>query len=45
MNIMSEFFDIAFAFKLQVTPLNLFGLIILGLMVAVIWRWFKVRIK
>jgi hypothetical protein len=44
MNLMPEYLDMAFAFKLQLTPCNIAMLIALGLAVAIVWRWAKGRI-
>ena len=43
MNLIPEYLDIAFALKLQLTPINICALIALGLCVAVVWRWYKRR--
>jgi len=43
MNIIPEYLDIAFALKIQLTPLNIGALLALGFCVIVVWRWFKRR--
>ena len=43
MNLIPEYLDIAFALKVQLTPLNIGALIALGFCILVIWRWFKRR--
>lgn len=43
MNLIQEYLDIVFGFKLQLTPLNICALVALGLCIAVVWRWFKRR--
>lgn len=44
MNLIPEYLDIAFALKLQLTPLNICALIALGLCIAIVWRLCKRRI-
>ncbi|MCX6825746.1 MAG: hypothetical protein NTV06_00560 [candidate division Zixibacteria bacterium] len=43
-NLIPEYLDVAFALKLQLTPINVAMLIALGLAVAIVWRWAKGRI-
>jgi len=43
MNLIPEYLDIAFALKLQLTPLNIGVLLALGFCLLVVWRWFKRR--
>jgi hypothetical protein len=43
MNLIPEYLDIAFALKLQLTPLNIGALFALGFCLLVAWRWFKRR--
>ena len=43
MNLMPEYLDMAFALKIQLSPINVAMLIALELCVAVVWRWFKRR--
>jgi hypothetical protein len=43
MNLMPEYLDMAFALKIQLSPINVAMLIALGLCVAIVWRWFKRR--
>jgi len=43
MNIIPEYLDVAFALKLQLTPLNIAALLALGFCMLVVWRWFKRR--
>ena len=43
MNIIPEYLDVAFALKLQLTPLNIGALLALGFCMIVVWRWYKRR--
>jgi hypothetical protein len=43
MNLIPEYLDIAFALKVQLTPLNIGALIALGFCMIVVWRWYKRR--
>ena len=43
MNIIPEYLDIAFALKLQLSPLNIGALLALGFCMIGVWRWFKRR--
>jgi hypothetical protein len=45
MNLIPEYLNIAFAFqlKLQLSPLNIGALLVLGFCMIVVWRWFKRR--
>lgn len=43
MNLIPEYLDIAFALKLQLTPLNVGALLALGFCLLVVWRWYKRR--
>ena len=43
MKLIPEYLDIAFALKVQLTPLNIGALIALGFCMIVVWRWYKRR--
>lgn len=43
MTLIPEFFEMAFAVKIILSPFNFCALIALGLCVAIVWRWFKRR--
>jgi hypothetical protein len=43
MNLIPEYLNIAFALKLQLTPLNIGALLALGFCMIVVWRWYKRR--
>jgi len=45
MNLIPEYLDIAFALKIQLTPLNIGALLALGFCVIVVWRWAKGRMR
>ena len=41
MNLIPEYLDVAFALKLQLSPLNIGALLALGFCMVVVWRWYK----
>jgi len=43
MNLIPEYLDVAFALKLQLTPLNIGALLALWFCMVVVWRWYKRR--
>ena len=45
MNLIQEYLAIQFALKLQLTPLSLGALLVLGFCFVVAWRWAKGRIR
>jgi len=45
MNLIPEYLDIAFALKVQLTPLNIGALLALGFCIVVAWKWAKGRIR
>ncbi len=45
MNLIPEYLDVVIGVKLQLTPLNICALIVLGLAVAVVWKWYRTRVK
>ena len=44
MNLMPEFLVVQFGLKIQLSPLNICGLLALGFCLIVVWRWAKGRI-